>query len=338
MISLARKLITSFSYAFDGLQYATRTQLNMKVHMLAAVLVAALTLCLPLSVPEVLFITAAVFIVIISELANTAIETVVDMISSDYHPLAKIAKDVAAAAVMVSAFFALITGVVIFLPIFAEIIQRGPLRRIELTLPSIAAVAGMLFIVIGACLRSNRRRSRYNKHVGYSNTMYQEWISAMQHSEEMLMIDHQDLHEEERELLNQAIAARQQAYVPYSGFPVGSAVRSEDGYIYIGCNIENAAYGSTNCAERSALFHAVSRGAKPRTYRMLAVVGATAAPITPCGACRQVLAELCSPSMPVILANIDGKAVRTTVAALLPGAFTEQALHSLKAAGTQEGE
>ncbi|GFR37417.1 cytidine deaminase [Insulibacter thermoxylanivorax] len=143
-----------------------------------------------------------------------------------------------------------------------------------------------------------------------------------------MVIDQASLSEIERLVLQHAGQAREHAYVPYSKFQVGAAVLAEDGQIYGGCNIENAAYGSTNCAERSALYHAVSRGMKPGTFRMLAVIGETERPITPCGACRQVIAELCPPEMPVILANLQGQVMRTTVSALLPGAFTSQALES----------
>ena len=126
---------------------------------------------------------------------------------------------------------------------------------------------------------------------------------------------------DEQKLIQLANEVREHAYAPYSGFKVGSALLGQDGKVHLGCNVENAAYGPTNCAERSSLFRAVSDGCKPGSFKGIAVVGDTEEPITPCGVCRQVMAELCSPDMPVILSNLKGQIYRTTVADLLPGAF-----------------
>lgn len=122
-------------------------------------------------------------------------------------------------------------------------------------------------------------------------------------------------------LIEQAELARERAYAPYSGFRVGCALMDERGAIHLGCNVENAAYGPTNCAERTALFRAVADGCRPRTFRALAVMAETAEPVTPCGTCRQVMSELCAPDMPVILCAADRTYRITTVAELLPGAF-----------------
>jgi cytidine deaminase len=122
-------------------------------------------------------------------------------------------------------------------------------------------------------------------------------------------------------LVEQAIAARERAYAPYSHFLVGAALLDEAGRIHQGCNVENSSYGATNCAERTALFGAIASGSKARSFRMLAIVGDTAGPIRPCGVCRQVLAELCSPDMPVVMANLTGARQTLTVAQLLPLAF-----------------
>ena len=92
-------------------------------------------------------------------------------------------------------------------------------------------------------------------------------------------------------LLKAAIAARQHAYVPYSNFAVGAALLLDSGTIISGCNVENASYSLTNCAERTAFFKAVSEGEK--RFRALAVVADTDGPVQPCGACRQVMVELC---------------------------------------------
>lgn len=123
-------------------------------------------------------------------------------------------------------------------------------------------------------------------------------------------------------LLILAREARTQAYAPYSNFHVGAALITRDGRIFNGCNVENAAYGLCNCAERTALFSAMAAGCKPGQFAALAVVADTPDPVSPCGACRQVMSELCGPDMPVLLGNLLGAARRTTVAALLPDSFT----------------
>ena len=125
-------------------------------------------------------------------------------------------------------------------------------------------------------------------------------------------------------LMAKAIEARKLAYVPYSNFQVGAALLTESGKVYLGGNIENAAYSLCNCAERTALFKAFSEGDK--TYAAIAVAADTPQAVSPCGACRQVMAELCPPDMPVILTNLKGDVWETTVSALLPGAFTKEDL------------
>jgi cytidine deaminase len=128
------------------------------------------------------------------------------------------------------------------------------------------------------------------------------------------------------ELLQYAQKAREKAYTPYSHFKVGAALLGEDGHIHLGCNVENAAYGPTNCAERTALFRAIADGHAPKRFKAIAVIGDTEGPIAPCGICRQVLVELCVPDMPVYLGNLKGNMLSTTVAELLPWAFTEKDL------------
>lgn len=121
-------------------------------------------------------------------------------------------------------------------------------------------------------------------------------------------------------LIDAAAAARQKAYVPYSQFAVGAALLGGDGIIYTGCNIENASYGLTCCAERTALYKAISNGT--HRFLALAVVGGAvgdgiASPCMPCGVCRQALAEFCDDDMPIILGN--GNII--TLGELLPNAF-----------------
>ncbi|MCM3700917.1 cytidine deaminase [Paenibacillus macerans] len=120
------------------------------------------------------------------------------------------------------------------------------------------------------------------------------------------------------QLIRQAIEARKQAYAPYSRFPVGAALLS-GGKVYLGCNIENASFGLTNCAERTAVFKAVSEG--NRRIEAIAVVAGTDGPVSPCGACRQVLAEFCDRDTKIYLTNLQGNTEEWTMEQLLPGAF-----------------
>ena len=127
------------------------------------------------------------------------------------------------------------------------------------------------------------------------------------------------------DLIEEAKKARSMAYVPYSKFQVGAALLTNDDKVYLGCNIENAAYSMTNCAERTAMFKAFSEGDKE--YKAIAVVADTERPVPPCGACRQVMAELCPQDMKVYLTNLKGDIQELTVKDLLPGAFTAEDLH-----------
>ena len=122
-------------------------------------------------------------------------------------------------------------------------------------------------------------------------------------------------------LLALARSAREQAYAPYSHFQVGAALLTHDGRQFSGCNVENAAYGLCNCAERTALFSAIAAGCQPGDFAALAVIADTSGPVSPCGSCRQVMAELCDEAMPVVLGNLRGDQQETSVGALLPGSF-----------------
>ena len=124
---------------------------------------------------------------------------------------------------------------------------------------------------------------------------------------------------ETQKLMDCAIKARENAYSPYSHFAVGAALLCEDGTLYEGCNIENASYGLTNCAERTAIFKAVSEGHV--TFKALAVVADTEGPCAPCGACRQVMAEFKIPL--IIMGNLMGNIKIVTIEELLPFSFSE---------------
>ncbi|HDR7793880.1 TPA: cytidine deaminase [Bacillus luti] len=125
---------------------------------------------------------------------------------------------------------------------------------------------------------------------------------------------------DKKKYIEEANKMLSKAYIPYSKFPVGAALVTKEGKIYTGCNIENASYGLCNCAERTAIFKAVSEGERDFSY--LVITGETDGPISPCGACRQVIAEFCDPKMPVLLTNVKGDEKEVIVEQLLPGAFS----------------
>lgn len=132
----------------------------------------------------------------------------------------------------------------------------------------------------------------------------------------------------DRELMQAAIEAREQAYAPYSGYLVGAALLAADGEIYPGCNIENASYGATNCAERTAFFKAVSQGKKE--FRTIAVVGGRRElgqgeifpdMAYPCGICRQVMREFCGPDFRILVGRSAEDYQEYTLEELLPESF-----------------
>ena len=130
--------------------------------------------------------------------------------------------------------------------------------------------------------------------------------------------------EEKQQLIRLAQEARTHAVAPYSRFTVGAALRSTDGQIFTGCNIENAAFTPTNCAERTALFKAVSEGVT--NFTDIAIVGARIGEINelvtgPCGVCRQALYEFCGPSLNVIMAKTPDDFIERTLGELLPFGF-----------------
>jgi cytidine deaminase len=131
-------------------------------------------------------------------------------------------------------------------------------------------------------------------------------------------------HDAQRDaLIAAARTAREHAHAPYSNFRVGAAVRAKSGRIFTGCNVENATFGLTLCAERVAIFKAISEG--ERGFDAVAVVADTGALTPPCGACRQILWEFCGDAE-VILANLNGKVERFRMSALLPKPFDQSFL------------
>ena len=127
----------------------------------------------------------------------------------------------------------------------------------------------------------------------------------------------------DQELCALAQSMLKMAYVPYSHFPVGAALEGEDGRVFTGCNVENAAYGPSNCAERTAVFKAVSEGC--RTFRRIAITADTEKFCPPCGVCRQVLQEF-APEIEVLLMNSKGEIKKLTLPELLPYSFGSDSL------------
>ena len=130
---------------------------------------------------------------------------------------------------------------------------------------------------------------------------------------------------DEKLLTEAAIQAKEMSYSPYSHFRVGAALLGKSGTIYQGCNIENASYGATNCAERTAVFKAISEG--EREFRAIAIAGDCEEYISPCGICRQVLLEFCKPQeFLVLMLNGQGEWCQKTLDELIPNAFTTEKL------------
>ena len=123
------------------------------------------------------------------------------------------------------------------------------------------------------------------------------------------------------ELINLAVEVSNQAYVPYSHFPIGAVLITKDGEIYTGVNIENASFGLTNCGERTAILKLFLK--ELVSFKELIIYGQTEKPISPCGACRQVMAEFFEPDLPVTLVSKDKSTVVMTVKELLPYSFTD---------------
>ncbi len=126
-------------------------------------------------------------------------------------------------------------------------------------------------------------------------------------------------------LVEAARAVRERAHAPYSGFKVGAALETARGGIVIGCNVENATYGLTICAERSAIFRAIADGLRPGEFTRVVVVADTAEPTPPCGACRQLLWEFCG-DIEVVLANLERVTARYRMKDLLPAPFDDRFL------------
>ena len=127
-----------------------------------------------------------------------------------------------------------------------------------------------------------------------------------------------------KELILKAMEVKKNAYVPYSEFHVGASVLTEDGLVFTGCNVENASFGATNCAERTAIFNAVSKG--QRKIKIICVVGAEEEYTFPCGICRQVIAEFSDDNTKIVIAKNENEYIIKSLREILPEAFTKKDL------------
>ena len=123
------------------------------------------------------------------------------------------------------------------------------------------------------------------------------------------------------QLVEQARIAKSLSYSPYSHFAVGAALLCKSGKVYHGANVENSSYGLSMCAERNAVYHALMEGESPDDFEALALIGDTPEPISPCGACRQVLSEFFPKSAPIYMASASGEIYESNIEDLLPYAF-----------------
>src|SRR5690606_37619950 len=254
-------------FAFEGVRQALRTERNLRIHTAAAAAVLALAAWLRVPAPGVALLVLAIGLVMTAELFNTALEAAVDLSSPAYHPLAAVAKNVAAVSVAV--------GYIVF---------RDYLP------PATAAAVGAGLALVPRVMPGGHRTRRVTDVTNDG-------------TEQKIDIDVEQLLEEAR-------AVHERAYVPYSRFKVGAALLTKSGRVFAGCNFENASLGATICAERAAAGAAISAG--QREWVALAVVADYPEPVPPCGICRQVLAEF-APDMPVVMANLAGERRTMTV-------------------------
>jgi cytidine deaminase len=130
-------------------------------------------------------------------------------------------------------------------------------------------------------------------------------------------------HMNKEQLVEMARQIKENAYIPYSKFPVGAALLLKDGTVISGVNVENVSFGATNCAERTAIFTAITKGYKKGDFQAIAISGDTVDYLPPCSICRQVMAEFCLPDMPVYLTNEKKEILELKLKELLPYAFTD---------------
>jgi cytidine deaminase len=287
-----RNLKESFYNAVSGIIYAIKNERNMKIHIVASVIVLILSIYYKLSRIEFLIVCLTIAIVFVSELFNTAVEVLVDIITNLYHPKAKIIKDAAAGAVLFSAIISLITGYFIFYDRIISDIKKEVAKTGQFSTYIIIIVLAVIVLLLLLLLLFKKRKIYFNRG-----------------RESM----------DDRILVEAACEAKKNAYAPYSKFRVGAAVLTDDGSLYTGVNIENVSYGATVCAERTAIFKAVSEGSGK--VCAIAIASDSEDYIFPCGICRQVIFEFGDRFTKIICSRKNGEYRTFTAEELFPHAF-----------------
>jgi homotetrameric cytidine deaminase len=353
----SQSLFQSFNFAAEGIIHAVRTQRNLWIHFAVAVAVLVAAIGFGASKLELAVLLLAITFVLVAELVNTAVEAVVDVASTSFDPIAKIAKDIAAGAVLVAALNAIAVGYLVF---SGEVATRSSrfLTRLsdapaELTLVALAVTVILVIAVKAYTGRGTPLRGGLPS--GHAAVAFAGWMAIA------LPRLLRDLHHglargtdprrdrcalrlgggqrcrarrardpaplpgvrmsasvpTDDELLAAADAAATRAYAPYSHFHVGCVVLARDGRLIEGVNVENAAYPLGVCAERTAFSRAVSEGYRPGDFAVAAITA------SPCGGCRQWLHEM---GVDRVVFRNGGRVVTMTTDELLPESFDSTGL------------
>ena len=320
-------IIESFNFAFEGIIHVLRTQRNMRIHFAVAVLVLIAALVSGVDKMELIALLLAIAFVLIAEMLNTAVEAAIDVATTSFDPMAKLAKDIAAGAVLIATAVAVAVGYLVFSGQVADrsskLLDRLSTVPAELTL--IALVLTTIVVIATKAFTGSGTPLRGGLPSGHAAVAFAGWMAVTLiladvdhrflissvtfimallvaqtrvesgvHSSAEVALRRSDRRARGArrlpgravtELVEKAEAVAARAYAPYSNYNVGAVVRTDDGREFEGVNVENAAYPLGVCAEKSALVAAVAAGYGPGR---IAAIGITA---SPCGGCRQWLAE-----------------------------------------------
>jgi homotetrameric cytidine deaminase len=344
-------IIESFNYAIEGVIHVLRTQRNMRIHFAIAVVVLVVAVVVGVSRIELILLLLSITFVLVAEMINTAVEGTIDAATTSFDPMAKLAKDIAAGAVLIASVNAVAVGYLVFAgkaaDKSADVLDK--LRDAPAQITVIALVLTVIIVIAtkavdregdaaawgsavgprgdrvrglgGGHLHRRRhpplRRERADVHHGVARGSDPRRIRHPLHPRGRLGRGDRRARDPlrlpvavSRDLYDRAVAIAERAYAPYSNYLVGAAVRTKDGKVFEGVNVENAAYPLGVCAEKSALVKAVSEGYRPGD---IAAIGITA---SPCGGCRQWLYEFKIPEITFL--SSQGELVTYSAADLLP--------------------